>query len=454
VLMEYGLNDEVSNPWATEQVYHSVKPVYDFLKKPVRLDILRVPGFHGANDPEACIDWLDIQFGRSKRTWPNPFLFPWKHADWRQLSGERLDSSAYPAQPRELSANSAADWEQQAAAIRKSIQWMLGDQPPSLPPVPPRNFAGRGPPPGPTVVGKGTTGNPGQLAPDVPSWVISRGGIQEFGWLEPEKNQVDSRRIRFGHGLTGDLYYPAGTPEGKKLPAVIWLHGYSYPLGYMWVYRRDLHPILALTKAGYAVLAFDQAGFGARQTETAPFYDRYPHWSQLGRMVEDTRAALDALEKDAVVDPQRLHLFGYTLGGTVALHTAALDPRVQGVVAIAGFSPLRTPGGTTPYSREIGLLPRLGFFAGQESRLPYDYDGLIATLAPRPVLIVQPQRDRLANVAGVRAAVEQARRAYSLQGASAALGLHEPDDYRRFTNTTQDAAIRWMAENFNPSKQP
>ena len=60
----------------------------------------------------------------------------------------------------------------------------------------------------------------------------------------------------------------------RQLPTVIWLHGYSYPLGYMWVYRPDPHPILALVNAGYAVLAFDQAGFGSRMGEFAPFYKR------------------------------------------------------------------------------------------------------------------------------------------------------------------------------------
>ena len=54
-------------------------------------------------------------------------------------------------------------------------------------------------------------------------------------------------------------------------------------------------------------------------SEAGPFYDRYPHWSQMGRMVEDTRAAIDALEKDSQVDPQRIYLFGYSMGGTVGL---------------------------------------------------------------------------------------------------------------------------------------
>ena len=41
------------------------------LGQPNRIGILRVPGFHGANDQEACLDWLDIQFGRSHQTWTN-----------------------------------------------------------------------------------------------------------------------------------------------------------------------------------------------------------------------------------------------------------------------------------------------------------------------------------------------------------------------------------------------
>ncbi len=62
----------------------------------------------------------------------------------------------------------------------------------------------------------------------------------------------------------------------------------------------------------------------------------------MGRMVEDTRAAIDALQKDTQVDPQRIYLFGYSMGGAVGLYTAALDARVKGVVSIAGFTPMRT----------------------------------------------------------------------------------------------------------------
>jgi pimeloyl-ACP methyl ester carboxylesterase len=220
----------------------------------------------------------------------------------------------------------------------------------------------------------------------------------------------------------------------------------------MWVYRRDVHPILALVKAGYAVLAFDQSGFGSRMAESGPFYDRYPRWSQLGRMVEDARAAIDVLEREAIVDPQRIQLFGYTLGGAVALHTAALDPRVKGVVSISGFTPMRMDtaqrgtGGIARFSHERPLLPRLGLFTGRESEIPYDYNELIAAIAPRSVLVVQPTMDRDATPADVRRAVDDARRVYALHGASDRLELDEPHDYQRLPNSTQDRIIAWMKQ--------
>src|SRR5580704_2827047 len=127
LLMEYGLNDQVMNPWSMEQVYHSAEKVYKLLGQPDRLDIMRVPGFHGSNDEEACLDWLDIQFGRSHRTWTNNFLFPWDFDKWRSNSKENVDLTKYPrmnAAPAPLA--SVSDWEKRAAEVRKSIQWMLG----------------------------------------------------------------------------------------------------------------------------------------------------------------------------------------------------------------------------------------------------------------------------------------------------------------------------------------
>jgi len=411
-----------------------------------------------ANDPEACLDWLDIQFGRSTSVWTNNLLFPWDFDKWRANSKQTVDLKNYPRHSSTGAlANGAADWEEKVAGIRKSVEWMLGDEPPRMPPA-----AGRGALAGRGTAGRGATaapaaarGNPGQTTPDLVAWAIQNGG-NSYGWLEPQKSQTLSRPVSFGFGVRGDLYYPAGAPEGKRLPTVIWLHGFSYPLGYMWAYHNDLHPILALVRAGYAVLAYDQSGFGSRMSETGPFYDRYPRWSRLGRMVEDARAAIDALQTNPLVDPERVYLFGYSLGGTVGIYTAALDARVKGLVTVCGFTPMRTDtadrgdGGVARYSHERGLIPRLGFFVGHEAQIPYDFDELLAAIAPRPVLVVAPQLDRDATPADVQAAVKQARKIYGLYGADAKLGLDEPWDYNRLPDKTQDRIVEWMAENLAP----
>jgi len=452
-LMEWGLNDQVANGWAMEQAWQSAQKVYERLGQPDRLGLLHVPGFHGGNDMEACIDWLDWQFGRTQNKWENDFVFPWNFEKWEASAEEKVDIDKFPKhKPSEQISKSLEEWNGKAPKLLNSVKWMLGENPPKLATSPGNMPGPRQPAPGPTVIALGKNGNPGQLSPDVPAWVIAAGG-QEYGWLAPEKNQVESRRIRFGTSITGDLYYPAGTPAGTKLPTVIWLHGYNYPLGYMWVYRRDLHPVLALANAGYAVLAYDQTGFGMRWNEAELFYDRFPHWSRLGKMVEDLQDAVDALQKDPLIDADNISVFGYTLGATIGLYGAALDERISGVVSVCGFTPMRSDSedtgtsGMTRYSHLYGLLPRLGLFAGNESRLPYDYEEIIALIAPRKVLIVQPTMDRDANPGEVLESFKKAGSVYSLKGAKENLEIFQPEDYARLTKKTQDNILSWMQNN-------
>ena len=445
VLMEWGLNDEVANGWALERVYEASLPVYARYGAEDRLGLLRGNGFHGSIDLEACLDFLDIQFGRSGRRWDYDPTFPWDWDAW--AAGHPLDVADYPAHRKdEPLARNRRDWERRRPALLDAVRQMLG----KAPVVP----LAQAPPPAPAE-------------PDIPAWVIGR-GMPEFGWIPADNEGMACRRISFGpDGVRGDLYYPADTPEGTRLPVVIWLHGYHFPLGYMWVYHADTHPVPALVREGFAVLAFDQTGFGSRCGEYAPFYDRWPQWSRLGRMVADVQDAITALEQDPLVDPERINLLGFALGGTVGLYAAALDTRVRNVVSVCGFTPMRSDtgadglSGITRYSHLHNLLPRLGWFAGQEERLPYDFGDLIALTAPRGVLIVQPSMDRDADPAAVRRAVEYASAAYAWEGAATRIGprilgpgggsrvlleLREPEDYARLTAMMQIPAFIWLLD--------
>jgi dienelactone hydrolase len=460
-LIHYNRNDEVGNTFGNEAAWRDARRVYEWLGAPEKVGILRQPGFHSSGfDLERGLDFMEIALGRSAATWHNDELFPWDFENWRKHSRESIDPRRFPAQAQnDLLMTDAgristvAQWETRAEAIREQVRFMLGDRPAlvSAGQRGARGFRGRrgGDPDAERPAGIRAQ-EPARTEPDVPGWVIGRNS-GEFGWRDPDRSAVQAHPVTFGYdNVQGMLYAPKDAAEDTKLPTVIWLHGYSYPIGYMWVYRRDVHPALALAQQGYAVLAFDQSGFGERMDETKPFYDRWPRWSRMGRLVEDVGEAVTALQKDPQVDPDRIYLFGYSMGGMVGLHAAALDKRIKGVAAIAGFTPMRTDtadtgtGGIARYSHERGLIPRLGFFIGNEARIPYDYDGLIAAIAPRPVMIVEPQLDRDGTPADVRAAVGRARAVYALHDAGDALALSEPWDYTRLPTTTQDEVIDWL----------
>jgi pimeloyl-ACP methyl ester carboxylesterase len=230
---------------------------------------------------------------------------------------------------------------------------------------------------------------------------------------------------------------------------VVWLHSYAYHTGY----SRYAGPAFqSLAQRGFIVVAFDQLGFGTRVLDARDFYKRYPNWALMGKMVADTRAAIGAAAALDIVDPTRIYLVGYSLGAKVGLLTAALDDRVKAVAAVCGFdalrlaSPAKGTEGIWHYSHLHGLMPRLGFFRGHESRLPFDYDEVVALLAPRPVLIVAPSLDRYAPVEDVRSEVAASRRIYALLGHEGSLQLETPLDFNRFPRSRQEQVFDWIAQ--------
>jgi pimeloyl-ACP methyl ester carboxylesterase len=180
----------------------------------------------------------------------------------------------------------------------------------------------------------------------------------------------------------------------------------------------------------------------------------------LGKNVEDTLAAVEALLKVDFVDPKHIYLLGYATGGMTALHATALDDRIAGVVSVAGFTPMRLDtlekgtGGVARWSRSMPLQPRLGAFVGQEPRIPYDYHEVLALVAPRPALIFAPKIDWHATLPDVKACVQEATHVFDQFGVKGNLQFHELEDYNRFSPETQKVVFeRLKAILGGPSKQ-
>ena len=426
LFMYSAFSESEGGPFGFEQAYRSALKVYEYFGAKDKLWLNLRDGEHPttAEDIERFVDFLDSVFGRKQfpklETWINGYTFD----RWKQISGESIDPlrSAQRA-PGDFN---RGGWEEKKAAIRRQIRWALGEEP-----------AG--------------TRYPVRNTPDGKIYTSD-------GWLSllfgrPLKAPgMASAPVAFGDDLKADLYYPEyedlnDVVEGHRLPLVLWLHPFTYSTGY----SRDMGPTFSsLVGRGFAVLAFDQIGFGTRARSAREFYERYPRWSLMGKMVTDTRAALDAACALSAVDLERIYAVGYALGGKVGLLTAALDERIKALAVISGFDPLRLDTqakgveGVRQYSHLHGLIPRFGFFLGQEERLPLDFDEVLASVAPRPALIVAPALDRYARVEDVRREIEEVRRVYEHYGRAGALRLNTPLEFNRFSGSIQEQVFDWL----------
>jgi pimeloyl-ACP methyl ester carboxylesterase len=210
----------------------------------------------------------------------------------------------------------------------------------------------------------------------------------------------------------------------------------------------------SLVERGFAVFAYDMLGFGNRIEEGTRFYNRYPHWSKMGKMVTDVKAAVEAMENLEFIDHDRIVVAGYSLGATVGLYAAATDERIAGIVSVAGFTPMRTntlnrgTEGIKTFSHLHGLQPRLGFFIGNESRIPVDFNEIIAAIAPRPVLVIAPEFDKYAHLQDIKTTVNEAEQVYKLFGKSDNIRLHVPWDINRFSPEMREKMYEWLSLKF------
>lgn len=256
--------------------------------------------------------------------------------------------------------------------------------------------------------------------------------------------RVKATPVRFGGGIDGCLYVPR---EDRGLPVVIWLGPFQASQGHTAPFYRCAVPApAALLRAGFPVFTYDPIGTFLRQDERRTFFETYPDGSLMAQMVADARHAIDAATE--VLGASRpVYLYGYAMGGIVALFTAAVDDRVTAVASVAGFTPLRTDtadrrsGGLARLSHLYGWLPKLGAFIGNEQRIPVDFPEVLAAIAPRKTLIVAPVFDRYANHDEVQAAIESARRVYRLLDEERSIEIYRPADENRLTDPMEREVI-------------
>jgi len=160
---------------------------------------------------------------------------------------------------------------------------------------------------------------------------------------------------------------------------------------------------------GPAVLSVDLRGWG----DTRPADTRYDlaGWAHRERWIEyvtasmgdsilamrvrDGLAALAYLRSRPEIDPAKIVVGGHGMGGAVALHVAALDPAVEGVLSLDGLATFESLAVSEGYT-----WPPDAFFPGVLRY--YDLPELAASLG-RPVLIAAPRDAMQAPLDGAAA---------------------------------------------------
>ena len=141
--------------------------------------------------------------------------------------------------------------------------------------------------------------------------------------LQPEEFRLTVEEV----GITADdgVKLAAWLLPRPGAPTVVLLHGYPAE-------KADLLPIAAALAPRFTVLLLDQRYFGASggRATTIGYRER-----------GDLRRAIDFL---ATRGFNEVGVFGFSLGGAVALLTAAEDSRIRAVAAYAPFADLRTLG--------------------------------------------------------------------------------------------------------------
>lgn len=188
-------------------------------------------------------------------------------------------------------------------------------------------------------------------------------------------------------GLTLHGWYvpPEGrSPGDSPAPAVLFCHGNAGRLPNHLPFARFL------TQRGIGVFLFDYRSYGRSDKG----------WLSRDTVAIDVEAALATLKSRPDVDPARLGVYGYSLGGTFAINLAARHPELRGVCIAGAFASWA--------SIASDHVPILGTLLIRDG---IDAVEFAPRLAPRPLLIVHGDRDSVVPHHHARAIEEAARAA-------------------------------------------
>ena len=131
-----------------------------------------------------------------------------------------------------------------------------------------------------------------------------------------------------GNKIYALLTVPWGTPPETGWPVILFNHGWIEPEIYRTT-ERYLDYVDAIARSGYIVLRSDYRGHGSSEGEPGGAYSS-PGYTA------DVLNALAAIKTYETADPDRIGMWGHSMGGWITLRAMVISPEIKAGVIWGG----------------------------------------------------------------------------------------------------------------------
>lgn len=242
--------------------------------------------------------------------------------------------------------------------------------------------------------------------------------------------------------VTGNLYRPAKVEEGQRLPAVFYVCGHSgmgrdgnktaYQSHGMWFARH-----------GYVCLVVDTLQLGEIGAIHHGTYREGRWWwhsrgyTPAGVECWNGIRGIDYLAGRDDVDPERIAVTGISGGGAATFWIAAADERVKAAVPVSGMADLESYVGNRVVNGHCDCMFLYNTFQWPWTRIA-------ALIAPRPMLFVNSDQDRIFPMAANERIINRLERLYSLYGRGDAVDAVVSIGGHAYRQDIRQAAYRFI----------